>query len=287
MVFSQVGIGTTNPVTTLEVNGGISLRETTALTLVNGVNNNVSLGATPYSFYRIIGPTAAFSLTGIVPVTSADGQIVTLENTTAQNFTITHNATSTAANRIFCSGATNTLISGQYSTVTLSYNRTQSRWIVIGVVDSPYGKNIQSVIGASDITIDTAIFTDMTNMILTFTPKHSTVYLNFGAAGYVNLAGATPNGEYLDFRIVNVTSGNTVIAGTSSLATDYDFDDIFGESVGVSWNAHFSMFPITVTAGTSTTIKIQWRRDGNVTAPIINNANSERDYCHRNLTIFD
>ena len=126
----EVGVGTTDPKTILEAAGALSLNEGTALSLSNGTNNNIALGTAPFSLYRVTGPTAAFSITGIVPVTGANGQIVTIENTTAYNMTIEHQITSTAANQILCPGAKNLALIGQYATVTLQYNATQSRWIV-------------------------------------------------------------------------------------------------------------------------------------------------------------
>ena len=46
--------------------------------------------------------------------------------------TITHEgATGTAANRIYCANAADILLTGQYTTITLSYNVTQTRWSVI------------------------------------------------------------------------------------------------------------------------------------------------------------
>ena len=130
--FSQVGIGNTDPKTSLDVTGALSLREGTALTLSNGVNNNIALGTTPSSFYRITGPTAAFTITSFVPITASDGQLLTIQNTTTFPMTITHEgATGTAANRIYCANAADITLTGQFTTITLSYNLTQSRWSVI------------------------------------------------------------------------------------------------------------------------------------------------------------
>lgn len=275
---AQVGIGNTDPKTALDVSGALSLRQGTAINLANGANNNISLGANPSSFYRISGPTAAFNISGLVPITAVDGQIVTLENTTAQNFTIIHDATSTAANRIYCPGGTNLALSGQYSTVTLIYNTSQTRWIVIGSTDNPYGKNIQSVVGTTDITRNNNTFADMADMSITFTPKHNVVYVSFGASGDLNIA-SDPQG-FVEFKIIK---DGVAAGGCVSIASDYD--DL-GGSVG-AWNAHFTMYPVTVTPGVSTTIKIQWMRDGISMGAVRCRPTTDPDYSHRNLTIFD
>ncbi len=280
----QVGIATSDPKTTLDVNGALSLRENTALNLSNGANNDISLGAIAYSLYRITGPTAAFTISGIVPVTGSDGQLVTFENTTAQTMTLVHDAVSTAANRIYCPGAKNFIIVGQYSTVTLQYNKTQSRWVLTNYADCRYGDNIQSVVGTSDISINTGTPTDMTTLSITFTPKHATVFVNFGAAGHADVGSLSRAGTYVDFQVLK---DGVIIGGTTSIATDYDRDDIAGIYKIVSWNAHMTMFPLSVTPGVSTTIKVQWSRDGNSPITIYNLAGSAAGYSHRNLTIFD
>ncbi len=171
-------------------------------------------------------------------------------------------------------GASNTGTSGQM----LQSNGASAppTWV------SPYGANIQSVVGTTDITINTATFTDMTNMTITFTPKHSTVYVNFGAAGDMNAVNAGES--YAQFRLQSIISGvTTTIAGTTSLTTDDD--DFYGTAT--SWNAHFTMYPITVTPGVSTTIKIQWMRSGLYPTTLNNACATQKNYSHRNLTIWD
>ena len=127
---AQVGIGTTDPKTTLDVDGALSLREGTALSLANGTNDGFSLGSPVYSMYRIIGPTSDFNITGIVPVTSADGQIVVLQNTTSEDMTIIHDGAATASNGIYISGEKDLFLTGRYTTISLQYNSSLSRWIL-------------------------------------------------------------------------------------------------------------------------------------------------------------
>jgi len=288
--FAQVGIGTTDPKTVLDVDGALSLREGTALSLGNADNNNISLGTTPYSLYRITGPTAAFSITGLTPLTGADGQIVTLENTTTHTMTIVHDATSTAANRIYCPGANNFVLVGQYATVTLQYNSSQSRWVIINYADKRYGDNIQSSVGTSDISTTSTSYEDMTDMSITFIPKHSTVYVTFSAAGHLDIGATNP--AYAEFQLVNVTSGSVTITGTSVMTSDFYRNGGIGSGfeLSTSWNAQIAMYPVAVTPGTSTTLKMQWRRifvSGNNGIELYNSASALRDSSHRVLTILD
>ena len=121
----------TLPNATLDVNGSVSFREGTALALVNGVNSDVAL--TAYSFFRITGPTAAFSITGFA--SGADGRLLTLINASGQTLTLTHQATSTSANQINTGGTDMTITSG--GIVSLFYNISLSKWVVTSATNTP------------------------------------------------------------------------------------------------------------------------------------------------------
>ena len=123
---ARLGTNTSSPNTTVDVNGDIAMREH-GYTAANGNNNDANIGN--YSFVRISGPGAAFTITGIAG--GQNGKMVILYNSTAQNMTISHNdANSNASNRIYCKGSGNLTV-GQYGVATLIYNSTDSRWIVV------------------------------------------------------------------------------------------------------------------------------------------------------------
>src|SRR6185436_20467446 len=67
----NIGVGTATPKTKLDVNGSIAWREGPALILVNGVNTDIVIGTN--SFFRITGPTTAFSINGFTG--GVDGRI--------------------------------------------------------------------------------------------------------------------------------------------------------------------------------------------------------------------
>ena len=145
------------------------------------------------------------------------------------------------------------------------------------LAQNTYGTNNQGVSGTTDATLSSSSFVDMPEMSITFTPNHSVVYVYFTFSAYAN-ASAYPM-EYVDFRILR---NGTVIGGSNCLVEDYD--DVDG--VVTSFNGAMSL-AVPVTAGSSTTIKVQWRRDGIYTSDIYCNPASEPDYCHRSLIIID
>ena len=135
MIYAQdMGVRLTSgtlPNATLDVNGSVSFREGTALALVNGVNSDIAL--TAYSFFRITGPTAAFSLTGCAG--GVDGRMLTLINASGQTLTLTHQATSTSANQINTGGSDMSIIAGGIA--TLFYNSSLSKWVVTSATNTP------------------------------------------------------------------------------------------------------------------------------------------------------
>jgi hypothetical protein len=90
--------------------------------------NTDNLGIGRVTVVRILGNN--FNLTGMVP--SYDGQTVLLLNADgADNLTLVHDATSTAANRFVLPGLAN-LVMPPRSMVLAWYDTTATRWFVTG-----------------------------------------------------------------------------------------------------------------------------------------------------------
>ncbi len=273
-----IGINTTSPATMLDVNGAMSLRQGNAL-LVSGNNTNIPTG--DFSSLNITGPTADFNVNTIAPHNSADGQRITMVNTTNYAMTIVNND-GASNNSIYCPTNCNITLLGIYSSVTLQYNKTLAKWIVSKYSDNGgYGDAIYSNVGTTDTNTDSNVFSDMADMSVTFTPKKSVVYVNVSVSGHMN-AGNIDSHGYADFRIVNVTAGNTVVAGSSVVTTDNDYNAII-----TTWNMRMVMIPIAVTPGQPTTIKTQWRRDGTLPRPLYCMTTTNNQFSHRNITIMD
>jgi len=141
----NVGVGTATPMAKMDVSGDLALREGTALTLVNGANNNIA--ATANSFYRIVSPTAAFSITGLTG--GQNGKVLVIYNTTAFAMTISNeNAGSAITNRIrTMTGADIVTPITNGATVTLMYNSTQALWLVLSATTSPSASSGWGLLG--------------------------------------------------------------------------------------------------------------------------------------------
>ncbi|MBV1923888.1 MAG: hypothetical protein KUG68_07675 [Flavobacteriaceae bacterium] len=277
-INAQVGIGTTDPKTQLEVDGALSLREGVGLNLNDGANIDIDLGTTPYSFYRIIGPTTDFSISGITPETDADGQIVTFVNTTNNNMTIVHNS-GTGSSRIYCPGENNIILSGRYSSATFQYNATLLKWNIIGVIDK--SKPFDSVDLNTDQFISGSTFTAVPGMSVTFTAKKTEALVSLTVSGIAYTNSLT----FASLRLYNSTT-TTVIGGTNTNAqslysTGFSFYSI------TSWNASFTEEITGLTIGTSYTIILQARTnnilgtDGVAIYPL-----TYPDTNHATITIF-
>ena len=121
----RLGLRTTSPTVTLDVNGSAALRQG-ALTLSNGANSDITL-PTPGTWVRVTGPTGSFSVSGFAGPTN--GRVLVLFNSTAQDMTITNDATSTAANRILTLTGSDVALTGT-SLATFVYSTPDLRWIL-------------------------------------------------------------------------------------------------------------------------------------------------------------
>ncbi|WP_394759057.1 hypothetical protein [Flavobacterium sp.] len=125
-------------------------------------------------------------------------------------------------------------------------------------VRSIYGDNTQStILAAGTQNISTNAFVDITGATITFTPKHSTVYLSFAISGYNPLTGTSPRGWFA----VRIMNGATNAGNFVTLTATNDAGGSNGAATVSSGN-----FPLTVVPGVPVTIKLQ----GRVSAAILN-----------------
>lgn len=252
ILVAQVGIGNTNPRTQLDVSGALALRTGSDLTLTNGNNNDIALGTTPYSFYRITGPTAAFSIGSIIPNSgdASDGQIVTLENNTSQTLNIRNDVGGTAVNRILCPGGQDLILTGLYATATFMYQTDHNRWVLIGHAQNP--STTDSVTLTGDNQISSATWANVPGMgTLTFTARKTAVIVMLSASGFA----FTNSMAYVELRVRN---GTTSIGGTNTKMQSYD--DVTGTIT--PWSCSFTKTLSGLTIGNTYTLSVQGRVDG-------------------------
>jgi hypothetical protein len=123
-------------------------------------------------------------------------------------------------------------------------------------VRSVYGDNMQTVtLSSGSQNITSTSLTDITGASITFTPKHSTVFLSFAISGYNPL---TSGGRPLSWFVVGVSNGSSNVGNFLSLSSATD--DTTGSSGAATVSA--ANFPLTVTPGTPVTIKLRGRVGG-------------------------
>lgn len=122
-----------------------------------------------------------------------------------------------------------------------------------------YGDNIQSVtLSGGDQNLNNTNLRDINGATITFTPRHSTVYLSFAISGYNPLSGGSGADQQSWFS-VGVTNGGTNVANFLSMTASAD--DTLGATGAATITA--ANYPITVTPGVSVTIKLRGKDGGN------------------------
>ena len=155
----NIGVKTVSPLTVLDVNGSVALREGTPLSIANGTNNNVAIDT--MSFYRITAPTAVFTITGFANGT--DGRLLILVNATTYTMTLNHQVTSSAANQINTGGSNLTFAAN--GVATLIYNATLSKWVLTGGQGITTGAASAWAITGNSGTVDGTNFLGTTDNI--------------------------------------------------------------------------------------------------------------------------
>jgi len=135
---------------------------------------------------------------------------------------------------------------------------------------------IHTITGTTDASILVATWTDMPQMLITFTPSKPNAIILFTASGYDNMAGQ-------EVAYARIVKDGVSLLGTNTITSDND--GTFGGIV-TSWNLGIN-YPVSLTVGVATTIKVQWRTYQAV-ATLYNYIVSDPDKtCHRTLTIYE
>jgi hypothetical protein len=123
----NVGVNTPTPEATLDVNGDVIFR-TFELTVADGINIALDVNNPRFSYYRLTGTTADFTIAGITA--GNDGRLLTLFNRTGFTMQINNEDANAAAADMIITGTNADIIIINKGIVNLQYDATEQKWIV-------------------------------------------------------------------------------------------------------------------------------------------------------------
>jgi hypothetical protein len=123
----NVGVNTTTPQAALDINGDIITRSAD-LTVNDGITIGLDVNTTRFSYYRIAGPTADFTVAGIVA--GIDGRLITLFNRSGFTMQLNNEDANAAPTDMIVTGTNTDIIIINKGMVSLQYDGTEQKWIV-------------------------------------------------------------------------------------------------------------------------------------------------------------
>lgn len=213
--FAQnVGIGSALPKTKLDVNGDFALR-TFSQNISNGLNHNLDLATNKFSYYRLTGATATYTVTGFSG--GVEGRWITIQNATNQTLIIANsNVGSLSNNQILTAWNSDLLISPNGS-VTFHYNVIDNKWIANNWNSSQQGDwNLQGNAGTNP-SLNFIGTTD--NQMVKF-KTNNTEHLRMTTGGRFGFNSVSPMGTYYPYHRIEIQDStglnSDIIIRTSS-----------------------------------------------------------------------
>ncbi len=124
----NVGINTTSPQASLDVYGDVIFRSAD-LVVADGTTLAMDVASNRFSYYRVSGPTADFTISGISA--AVEGRLVTLFNRSGFEMTLVNlDAGATNEDRII-TGTNSDLVIGNKGIVNLQYDGLEQKWVVL------------------------------------------------------------------------------------------------------------------------------------------------------------
>jgi hypothetical protein len=123
----NVGVNTPTPEATLDVNGDVIFR-TADVTAADGINIALDVNNPRFSYYRITGPTADFTIAGITA--GNDGRLLTIFNRTGFTMQINNEDASAAVTDMIVTGTNADITIINKGIINLQYDATEQKWIV-------------------------------------------------------------------------------------------------------------------------------------------------------------
>jgi hypothetical protein len=128
VIYCQnVGVNTPTPEAALDVNGDVIFR-TSDLPVADGVNIALDVNTARFSYYRLTGPIADFTLAGITA--GNDGRLLTLFNRTGFTMQINNEDAGAAVTDMIVTGTNADMTLPNKGIINLQYDATEQKWIV-------------------------------------------------------------------------------------------------------------------------------------------------------------
>jgi hypothetical protein len=129
MSFAQnVGINTTTPQAALDVYGDVIFRSAD-LVVADGLTTALNVNSNKFSYYRVNGPTANFTLAGITQ--GVEGRLVTLFNRSGFSMQLNNLDIGASVNDRIITGTNADLTIEDKGIVNLQYDGAEQKWIII------------------------------------------------------------------------------------------------------------------------------------------------------------
>lgn len=148
-----------------------------------------------------------------------------------------------------------------------------------------YGDNIQNVNPKSDYNLVAVTTTILQGMTITFTPRHSIVYLTYSFSGANNLAGA--NNSVGGWVTAQAYLNGTALQGTGTASGPLKVYSAADATEYSAYGLSANMIPVSVTPGVPLTIDIRYYANPSTGETVYCNPTSNASFCHRNMTILD
>ena len=126
-ISQNVGIGHNNAEAILDIYGDLILRSAD-LILENGNTTNADVGSNPFSNFRITGPSADFTLSGIAY--SPDGKLLTFFNRSGFVMTVENESPSAEASERILTGTGAPITIPHNASINFQYDGAAQRWVV-------------------------------------------------------------------------------------------------------------------------------------------------------------
>ncbi len=220
----KVGINITSPEASLDVYGDVIFRSAD-LVVNDGITLALDVNANAFSYYRLTGPTAAYTIAGITQ--GSEGRLVTLFNRSGFTLQVNNSDGSATSTHQIITGTGADLTIDDKGIVNLQYDGAEQKWVVlstnkIGSASSVAGWNLT---GNSGTNSTTNFIGTNDNQPLTIKSFGNTVALfqhgfpsnNYIGANYqrtgIGLLGQTPPLHTLEVGLADLAGGSLGVLG--------------------------------------------------------------------------